>query len=245
MQQSLSPENFSDRELTAAEKARYIEKYAEHDLDSNSPAVQCAMLALRARQLRNHLLTNPHNNMAKRVLATKERQLMKTLRRLRKIDFRKYWQLIQDHDIQDLIQPNNVVSYRWGTYWRYDWSAGLAISTNIPDFMDPRGLNGCIETGRSRAEVARDLGLSYTRPLLPHEKKRLADTTLYHERVAKLKVENPEAWRLKGRRDFINKFTGLYTNVNWKSRVVDFPSRFRGVVGVKLTRWKSARHGPM
>ena len=245
MQQSLSYENFSVREMKAAEKARYIEKYAEHDLDTTSPAVTTAMLALTARHLRNHLLTNPHNNIAKRILRKKEAALMKQLRRLRKIDFRKYWQLIQDHDIQDLVQPSNAVSYRWGHYWKYDWNSGLGVSTNISDFMDPRGMNGCIETGRSRAEVARDLGLSYTRPLLPHEKKRLADTTLYHERVSKLKVENPEAWRLKGRRDFINKFTGLFTAVNWKSRVVDFPSRFRGIVGTKLTRWKSARHGPM
>jgi ribosomal protein S15P/S13E len=245
MQKSLSYSNFSEREKLGAERARYIEKYAEHDLDTTSPAVTCGMLALKARNLRNHLLTNPHNNIAKRKLHRTETNLMKNLRRLRKIDFRKYWQLIQDHDIQDLIQPNDLVSYRWGKYWRYEWDSGLALSTNIADFMDPRGMNGCVETGRSRAEVSRDLGLSYTRPLSPNEKKHLSDLAMYQERLSKLRVENPEAWRYKGRQDFINKFTGMFTAVNWKSRVVDFPSRFRGAVGTTLTRWKSARHGPM
>lgn len=245
MQQALSYANFRDREMLAAEKARYIEKYAEHDLDTTSPAVVCGMLALKARSIRNHLLTNPANNLAKFRLAKTERSLLKNLRKLRKIDFRKYWQLIQDHDIQDLIQPSNNVSYRWGAYWKYEWDSGFAISTNVSDFMDPRGLNGCVETGRSRAEVSRDLGLSYTRPLLPNEKKHLADVAMYQERLSKLKVENPEAWRLKGRQQFINKFTGLFTAINWKARVVDFPSRFRSQVGTKFTRWKSARHGPM
>ena len=44
----------------------------------------------------------------------------------------------------------------------------------------------------------------------------------------------------KGRQAFIKKFTGLFTSMNWRARVVDFPSRFRGVIGTKLTRWKSA-----
>lgn len=245
MQQSLSYPNFTDKERLQAEKARYIEKYAEHDLDTTSPAIVCGMLALKARSLRNHLLTNPANNLAKFALGRTEQQLMRQLRKLRKIDFRKYWQLIQDHDIQDLVQPANVVGYRWGSYWKYEWDSGVAISTNIADFMDPRGLNGCVETGRSRAEVARDLGLSYTRPLQPNEKKMLADQAMYQERLSKLKVENPDAWRLKGRQQFINKFTGMFNTLNWKSRVVDFPSRFRGAVGTKFTRWKSARHGPM
>lgn len=244
MQAALSSTNMAKGEKGRAEKARYIEKYQEHDLDTTSPAVVCSVIALRARSLRNHLLVNPHNNIVKFALAKTELALSRNLKRLRKIDFKKYWQIINDHDVQDLIQPNNKVSYRWGKYWRHDWDSGVGLATNIADFMDPRGMSGCVETGRSRAEVARDLGLSYTRALMPNEKRHLQNCAVYRERLQRLKVENPEQWRLKGRQEFIKKFTGLFVKVNWKSRVVDFPSRFRGIVGSKLTRWKSARHGP-
>jgi ribosomal protein S15P/S13E len=244
MQRALSQPNFSERELLAAEKAKYVEQYAEHDMDTNSPAVTCVMLALKTRHLRNHLLTNTNNNIAKFALARKERALQLSLRRLRKLDFHRYWQILRDHDVMDLVQPSNVVSYRWGRYWQYDWNQGIGISTNISDFMDPRGMSGCIETGRSRAEVARDLGLSYTRVLTDSERRQLDLRAKYFERLQKYRVEQPEAWRTQQRKEFVRKFTGMFTRLNYKSCAPDFPNRYRNAVGTKMTRWKSARHGP-
>lgn len=90
--------------------------------------------------------------------------------------------------MQDVLQPPNLVRYRWGSYWEYDWNAGLAISNNLPDVLDPRGLNGCVETGRSRFEVARDLGLSYTRPLRDNERKQLSHQAVFYEKMAKFKM---------------------------------------------------------
>lgn len=241
----LAPSMMTVREKEAAQRAMYMERYATHDLDTTSPVVVSAMLALRTRSMRNHLLTNPHNNVVKRLLYMYEQRLNRALRRLRHIDFRRYWEVVRDHDIQDIIQPTNLTRYRWGAYWRYDWTSGLAISTNIADFMDPVGLNGCVETGRSRAEVARDLGLSYSRPLNDAEQRQLSHHATYYEKLQKFKQDHPEVAREKDRQRFIQRFTGVYALMNFKSQAVDFPSRYRRFLGTRVTRWKSARHGPM
>eukprot|EP00796_Vickermania_ingenoplastis_P012924 gene12924-8781_t len=219
VRRAVSREMMSIREKQFAEESQYMERYAEHDFDTTSPAVLAVKRALKVRVLRNHLLTNPHNNIYKTVLACTERKLGHALRRLRKADFKRYWEIIRDHDIQDILQPPNLVSYRLGCYWRYDWDAGLAISTPIADIMDPRGLNGCVETGRSRSEV-RDLGLNYTRPLQPNEKKQLAQQAVYYERLAKFKLEQPEAARAGA--------PAIYP-----------------LLGSHVVRWASKRHGPM
>lgn len=244
VKKAVSKQMMSVREKRLAQEAKYTERYAKHDFDTTSPAVVAVRRALACRNMRNHLLTNPHNNVVKTLLGRKEHALKRALRRLRKLDFAAYWEIIRDHDVQDMIQPSNAVSYRWGGYWMYDWNAGLAISTNISDFMDPRGLNGCVETGRSRSEVARDLGLTVTRPLLPHEKKQLELTSTYYEKLAKFKAEQPEAARQQERQRFIRKFSGMFVKMNRKASVADFPSKHRRLLGVKVLRWKSKRHGP-
>ncbi|KAG5479978.1 hypothetical protein LSCM1_06397 [Leishmania martiniquensis] len=233
------------QEKQFAEEAMYMERYAEHDFDTTSPAVLAVKRALKVRVLRNHLLTNPHNNIVKTILANTERKLNHTLRRLRKVDFRRYWEIIRDHDVQDVLQPPNLVTYRQGSYWRYDWNAGLAISTQLADVLDPRGLNGCVETGRSRSEVARDLGLSYTRPLEDNEKKQLSEQAVYYERLAKFKMEQPEAARAQERERFVRKFSGMFLKMDIKSGVPDFPSTYRKLLGTQVARWSSKRHGPM
>lgn len=245
VRKAVSKSMMSIHEKTAAQEAKYMERYAAHDFDTNSPAVNAVKQALQARSLRNHLLTNPHNNVAKTMLGRKERSLNKNLRILRKQDFKKYWEILRDHDVQDIIQPPNAVTYRWGAYWHHDWNAGLAITTNISDFLDPRGINGCVETGRSRSEVARDLGLSYTRPLMPNEKKQLEQHATYYERLAKFKAEQPEHARQLERERFVRKFSSVFVKMNSKAGVHDFPSKHRHLLGVKVLRWKSKRHGPM
>ncbi|CAC9484270.1 conserved hypothetical protein [Leishmania infantum JPCM5] len=233
------------QEKQFAQEAMYMERYAEHDFDTTSPAVLAVKRALKVRVLRNHLLTNPHNNIVKTILANTERKLNHTLRRLRKVDFKRYWEIIRDHDVQDVLQPPNLVTYRQGSYWRYDWNAGLAISTQLADVLDPRGLNGCVETGRSRSEVARDLGLSYTRPLQENEKKQLSEQAVYYERLAKFKMEQPEAARAQERERFVRKFSGMFLKMDMKSGVPDFPSTYRKLLGTQVARWSSKRHGPM
>ncbi|CCW59824.1 unnamed protein product [Phytomonas sp. EM1] len=245
IKKAVSKEMMSLREKQFAQEAMYMERYAEHDFDTTSPAVLAVKRALKMRILRNHLLTNPHNNIIKVVLTNTERKLAHALRRLRKVDFRRYWEIIRDHDVQDVLQPANLVTYRYGVYWRYDWNAGLAISTNLPDVLDPRGLNGCVETGRSRSEVARDLGLSYTRPLHENEKKQLSQQAVYYERLAKFKLEQPEAARAQERERFVRKFSGMFLKLDVKSGAPDFPSTYRKLLGTKVIRWASKRHGPM
>ncbi len=244
VRKAVSAAMMSNREKLMASQHMYTERYAEHDFDTSSPAVLAVKLALRSRTLRQHLLTNPHNNMAKQWLAQAERKLDQTLRRLRRLDFKKYWEIIREHDVQDIIQPKNKVSYRWGSYWFYDWNAGLAISTKISDFMDPRGMNGCVETGRSRAEVARDLGLCYTRTLNDMEKKQLTNHAQYYERLARFKLDQPEAARQKEREAFVRKFSGMFSVMTKRASVPDFPSTFRSLLHSKIIRWKSKRHGP-
>jgi ribosomal protein S15P/S13E len=241
---AVSGSMMTNREKLLAQQHMYTERYAEHDFDTSSPAVLAVKLALRCRTLRQHLLTNPHNNIGKQWLARAERKLDRTLRRLRRLDFKRYWEIIREHDVQDMIQPRNKVTYRWGSYWFHDWNAGLAISTKISDFMDPRGMNGCIETGRSRAEVARDLGLCYTRTLNDKEKKQLTNHAMYYDRLARFKLEQPEAARQKERASFVRKFSGMFAVMNRKSSVPDFPSTFRSLLHSKILRWKSKRHGP-
>ena len=242
---TLSSSCMTDQEHNAAERARYMERYAEHDLDVQSPAVVAVALAVKVRQLRNLVLAQRKNIIMQNVLYIKEQQLRKALRRLRKIDFRKYWEICNDHDVGEVIQPRTLPEYRWGSYWSYDWNNGLAISNQIADIMDPRGLTGCVETGRSRAEVARDLGLTYTRALNSVEKRQLADNAKYFERLAQFKNAQPEAFRSKAREVFVNKFSGMFAKANKYSMAVDFPSKYRGMVGNTVLRWRSARHGPM
>lgn len=244
VKQAVSKPMMSIQEKQFAEESLYMERYAEHDLDTTSPAVLAVKRALKMRQLRNHLLTNPHNNIIKTVLANTERKLIHALRRLRKVDFKKYWEIVRDHDVQDILQPPNLVTYRQGAYWSYDWTAGLAISTNIGEWMDPRGMNGCVETGRSRSEVARDLGLAYTRPLQENEKKQLSQQAVYYERLAKFKLEQPEAARAQERERFVRKFSGMFLKMDIKSGAPDFPSTYRRLLGSQVVRWSSKRHGP-
>ncbi|EPY33354.1 hypothetical protein STCU_02274 [Strigomonas culicis] len=244
VKRALSKEMMSVKEKQFAQEALYMERYAEHDFDTTSPAVLAVKRALKVRVIRNHLLTNPHNNIMKTVLAHTEQKLNHTLRRLRKVDFKKYWEILRDHDVQDVLQPPNLVTYRQGAYWKYDWNAGLAISTNLPDVLDPRGLNGCVETGRSRSEVARDLGLFYTRPLQENERKQLSQQALYYERLAKFKTEQPEAARAQERARFVRKFSGMFLKLDLKSGAPDFPSTYRKLLGTQVTRWSSKRHGP-
>lgn len=245
IKQAVSGKMMSIQEKQFAEEALYMERYAEHDLDTTSPAVLAVKRALKMRIMRNHLLTNPHNNLIKTVLANTEKKLNHALRRLRKVDFKKYWEIIRDHDVQDILQPPNLVTYRQGAYWKYDWNAGLAISTPLADIMDPRGLNGCVETGRSRSEVARDLGLSYTRPLMPNEKKQLSEQAVYYERLARFKLSQPEAAREQERQRFVRKFSGMFLKMDIKSGAPDFPSTYRKLLGSQVIRWSSKRHGPM
>lgn len=245
IQNAFSAGMMSIQEKEFAQEALYMERYAEHDFDTTSPAVLAVKRALKVRVLRNHLLTNPHNNIIKTVLCNTERKLNHALRRLRKIDFKRYWEIIRDHDVQDVLQPPNLVTYRQGAYWKYDWNAGLAISTQLADVLDPRGLNGCIETGRSRSEVARDLGLSYTRPLQENEKKQLSEQAVYYERLAKFKMEQPEAARAQERERFVRKFSGMFLKMDIKSGAPDFPSTYRKLLGTQVVRWSSKRHGPM
>lgn len=245
IKEAVSNKMMSIQEKQFAEEALYMERYAEHDLDTTSPAVLAVKRALKMRILRNHLLTNPHNNLIKTILSNTEKKLNHALRRLRKVDFKKYWEIIRDHDVQDILQPPNLVTYRQGAYWKYDWNAGLAISTPLADIMDPRGLNGCVETGRSRSEVARDLGLSYTRPLMPNEKKQLSQQAVYYERLKKFKLTQPEAAREQERQRFIKKFSGMFLKMDIKSGAPDFPSTYRKLLGSQVIRWSSKRHGPM
>jgi ribosomal protein S15P/S13E len=245
IRKAVSHSMMTTKEKMKAEEAKYCERYAKHDFDTTSPAVKAVRHAIAARSMRNHLLTNPHNNLMKFKLGSKEHALKRALRSLRKEDFKKYWEVIRDHDVQDIIQPPNAVTYRWGAYWNHDWNMGMALTTNIADFMDPRGMNGCVETGRSRSEVARDLGLSYTRPLHDNEKRQLAQNATYYERLAKFKAEQPEHARQLERERFVRKFSGVFLKMAQGGQVYDFPNKNRHLIGTKVLRWKARRHGPM
>lgn len=245
IKKSLSPALMSEREMLMAQKAMYRERFAQHDYDQSSLPVQCVTLAVQCRALRNHLLKHAHNNIAKFTLRKKEKVLGSKLRVLRRVNFRQYWTILREHDVQDLVQPTNAIKYRWGNHWMHDWNKGYAITTKVADFMDPRGLNGCVETGRSRAEVARDLGLQYTRSLMPNERKALSNEAVYYEKIAKFKAAHPERIRDGQRLAFMRKFSGMFAVMNKKGGLYDFPSKMRRVVGTKVTRWRSVRHGPM
>uniref|UniRef100_A0A0A9XUR3 28S ribosomal protein S15, mitochondrial n=1 Tax=Lygus hesperus TaxID=30085 RepID=A0A0A9XUR3_LYGHE len=91
IKKALSYEMMSNQEKQAAEEAMYMERYAEHDFDTTSDAVLAVKRALKVRRMRNHLLTNPHNNICKMILGFTEHSLKCALRRLRKRDFKKYW----------------------------------------------------------------------------------------------------------------------------------------------------------
>lgn len=238
---SLGGQQMNDKEIESAESSMYAERYAMHDLDTGSLAYQAACLAVRSRRFRNIVLQQPFNNFLKIRQNNAERLLLSVLFKLRKTDFRKYWEIVRDHDIMDIIQPNNAVEYRWGGYWRMNWNQGLAISTPIGDFMDPRGMNGCVETGRSRAEVARDLGLNYSRPLTAQEKKKVAQENSYHERLRQFKEEQPAAWREKEREQFITKYTAMFTKLNKKNTEPNWASKNRHLIGTKVLRFGRKR----
>lgn len=244
VQTAVAPHNMTIKERIQREKNIYAIRYGEHPLDTGSPAVNAVNLAIEIREMRNTILAQPHLNGMKRRLAKYERGIAKVLRRLRRVDFRRYWEILRDHDVMDLVQPFNHVQYRHGNYWFHDWKQGYALSTDIADFMDPRGMQGCLETGRSRAEVARDLGLSYTRTLTEVEKTRLSNNAMYFERLNRFKREMPQAWRDRERMQFVSKVSGMYSMGQKKALTNDYPSVFRREVGTRTLRWKSKRHGP-
>ena len=89
VKKALSGKMMTNKEKLLSTEHMYTERYAQHDFDTSSPAVLAVKLALRSRTARQHLLTNPHNNMAKQWLCQAERRLDRTLRRLRRLDFKK------------------------------------------------------------------------------------------------------------------------------------------------------------
>eukprot|EP00760_Papus_ankaliazontas_P038504 PhM_4_TR9150/c0_g1_i1/m.38618 len=241
---ALSFSCMSRKEKRDAEMASFCERYCPEDIEMKSIPAQCVRIAINIREGRNELLLRPHNNMLKFRLGSSELRLMRLMRRWRKVDFRGYWEFVRDHDMLDIIQPSSVTKYRRGQWWRAEWKLGYALSKDSTEFLDPRGLMGCVETGRSHSEVARDLGLSYTRPLNGREKAYYEGRARYFEKLQQFKLEHADDHKERIREDYQKRVSSLYQRVTSKQQTVDIPSKFRAG-GIDTQRWKSKRHGPM
>ena len=66
----------------------------------------------------------------------------------------------------------------------------------------------------------------------------------YYERLARFKMDQPEAARQKEREHFVRKYSSMFAVMNMKAQVPDFPSTYRSLLHSKILRWKSKRHGP-
>ena len=236
--------NMKDNEKVHGEIAGLCERYCPDDYARKSTPATCIRLAIRVRELRNHLLLNPKNHVWKAVLGNTERRLEKEFRKWRKQDFRAYWEFIREHELLDICQPDNAIKSRWGMYWRTDWRQGHALSADIADYIDPRGLMGCVETGRSHSEVARDLGLNYTRTLTTGERKYFQNKVTYFERLQRFKFEHVEHTNEKARIEALSRAQALYQKRCTKNLVVDPARKFNQGKPISMLRWKSKRHGP-
>ena len=245
MRRAFSFPNMRNGEKLRAETTAMCERYCPDDTSRRSIPARCIRLAIFVREKRNHLLTNPKNHIGKRQLGNLERALQNAMRRWRKEDFRGYWEFVREHDMLDIIQPENRVKYRWGMWWRSDWRFGHALSSSTTDFLDPRGLMGCVETGRSCAEVARDLALSYTRTLNTKERKYFESRATYFERLQQFKYDHVEANRERERQEYLNKLQALYQRRSARNLTVDIPRKLHRTKNISLQRWKCWRHGPM
>ncbi|KNH05443.1 tetracenomycin polyketide synthesis O-methyltransferase TcmP [Perkinsela sp. CCAP 1560/4] len=236
--------NMKENEKTRAEVSALCERYCPTDHQRKSTPATCIRIAIRVREIRNHLLLNPKNHVYKMLLGMNERRLEKEFRKWRKLDFRAYWEFIREHELLDICQPDNVVKSRWGMWWRTEWRLGHALSRDIADYIDPRGLMGCVETGRSHSEVARDLGLNYTRTLTTGERKYFHNKATYFERLQKFKFDHVEQTNEKARIEALSRAQALYQKRCAKNLVVDPARKFHKGKPISMLRWKSKRHGP-
>ena len=81
--------------LTPKEKAKIIEKYKLHELDTGSPEVQIALLTEEIKRLVLHLKKHPKNFHSKRGLLKMVAKRRKFLRYLKEEDEKRYNSIIK------------------------------------------------------------------------------------------------------------------------------------------------------
>jgi small subunit ribosomal protein S15 len=82
--------------LTTEAKTEVIRKYARHDGDTGSPAVQIALLTARINELTEHLREHKKDHHSRRGLLMLVGQRRRLLNYLRRHDVDRYRELVQE-----------------------------------------------------------------------------------------------------------------------------------------------------
>ncbi|MRI58152.1 MAG: 30S ribosomal protein S15 [Epsilonproteobacteria bacterium] len=86
--------------LDSAKKQEIISKFAEHEGDTGSPAVQIALLSERINYLTEHLKEHKKDHSSRLGLLKLVGQRKRLLRYLKKKDYDKYTQVIKELGIR-------------------------------------------------------------------------------------------------------------------------------------------------
>jgi len=81
--------------LTPEEKAKVIEKYKLHELDTGSSDVQIALLSEEIKRLTEHLKTHPKDLHSRRGLVKMVMKRRKLLKYLKKDDEKRYNSIVK------------------------------------------------------------------------------------------------------------------------------------------------------
>ena len=81
--------------LTAEEKQEIIAKYATHEGDTGSPAVQVALLSKRIADLTEHLKEHKHDHHSRRGMQLMIGDRRRLLDYLKRVDINRYRSLIE------------------------------------------------------------------------------------------------------------------------------------------------------
>jgi len=89
--------------LSAVEKQQIIFDHKRSESDTGSVEVQVALLSADIKKLTEHFKTNKHDNHSKRGLIQKVNDRRSLLRYLKKIDEKRYSNLIEKLELRDLV----------------------------------------------------------------------------------------------------------------------------------------------
>lgn len=86
--------------ITSEEKQKLIGRYQRDHKDTGSPEVQAAILTTRIKNLTDHFKINKKDHHSRRGLLAMVSRRRKLLDYLKKTDYKKYLQTIQDLELR-------------------------------------------------------------------------------------------------------------------------------------------------
>ena len=134
----------------------YFRKYRLHPGDRSSSLIEIRGLVGRMMMYENHLVKS-EDILIKRGHLTRLTRLSNKLQNMKFNDFPKYWRIMQDQKLWDIVQDNHQGMIDLGAFVNADHASRYKV-VGADSYIDTDTLYGCEETGETRFAVSRRLG---------------------------------------------------------------------------------------